>query len=64
MSSFKNEQKLEDMVDIMLSLQRYCPTVSTEEEVEVLGIKEPVQVTLDQFHGIILGTVKNKVVAT
>ena len=41
----------------MLSLQRYCPTVSTEEEVEVLGIKEPVQVTLDR-------TVKNKVVAT
>ena len=49
-------------MDIMLSLQRYCPTVSTEEEVEVLGIKEPVQVTLDQFHGIILGIVKNKVV--
>ena len=39
----KNEQKVEDMIAIMLNLHKYCPTLSTTENTEVAGVDEPVE---------------------
>ena len=51
----KNEQKVEDMIAIMLNLHKYYPTLSTTENTEVAGVDEPVELEKDNFHQILLG---------
>ena len=51
----KNEQKVEDMIAIMLNLHKYCPTLSTTENTEVAGVDEPVELEKDNIHQILLG---------
>ena len=50
----KSEQKYEDMVDIMASLHKYAPTVTTTQKV-TLSDRESTEVTCDEFFPIILG---------
>ena len=43
------------MIDIMSDLHRYVPTVTTKEDVLLHGSDDPVSVTLDNFHHVLLG---------
>lgn len=49
----KSEQKLEEMVEIMDSLHKYVPTVSTEESVELA--EATTKVTRDDFFPLLMG---------
>lgn len=49
----KNEQKLEDMVEIMDHLQEYVPMTTTTEETEIAGSTVPV--VKDSFHCTLIG---------
>ncbi len=51
----KSETTLEEMVEILKILQKYVPTVSTEETVPITGTDESVVVTNDKFHKILIG---------
>ena len=51
----KNENKHNDMVDIMTHLQQYVPTQSTVSDVSDPKNDEEFQVTLDKFHYILFG---------
>ncbi len=51
----KGEQKNEDMVEILEDLQKYVPTVSTTESVDVPGESTPMQVHVDKFHHLEIG---------
>ena len=51
----KSEQKLEDMVDIMLDLQEYVPVSTTSHNYQLPGREERVSVKLDDFHYILFG---------
>ncbi len=52
----KNENKYEEMVDIMEDLHEYVPTVSSKVEVDVPGAEnETVELDMDQFHYILMG---------
>lgn len=52
----KTEQKLEDMVDIMVSLQEYVPVSTTNHSYELPGRDDPVCVKLDNFHYILFAS--------
>ena len=45
----KSEQKVEDMIAIMLNLHEYCPTLSTTEDTDVARVGK------ENFHQILLG---------
>jgi len=49
----KSEQHLEEMIDILVSLHKYVPTISTTEEVVVNG--KSVEVIEDKFSQVLLG---------
>ena len=49
----KSEQKLEDMVDILVSLHKYIPTVTTTKM--VTPPEETSEITCDDFFQIPLG---------
>jgi L1 cell adhesion molecule like protein len=53
--TLKGEQKNEDMVEILEDLQKYVPTVSMTESVDVPGESTPVQVHVDKFHHLEIG---------
>ena len=50
----KNENVIEDMVEIMTEVQRYVPTISQSVDVEVAG-ESTVTVKADHFHNILFG---------
>lgn len=51
----QNENKLEEMVTIMTTLQRYVPTSSEDQLFSIPGSDELVAVRVDHFHHILLG---------
>lgn len=51
----KNEQRLEDMVDIMCNLQKYVPTITSTEKVSEPENDSHVTVTIDNFHYTLFG---------
>lgn len=53
----KNEQRLEDMVDIMCNLQKYVPTITSTEKVSEPENDSHVTVTIDNFHYTLFGKV-------
>ena len=50
----KNENVLEEMVDIMTEAQKYVPTISKLLQIEVAG-ESTVTVKADHFHNILFG---------
>ena len=50
----KNENKTDEMVQIMGTLQQYVPTSRTVIEIDVDG-EEPDKLTIDHFHKILFG---------
>ena len=51
----KNDNKHNDMVDIMTHLQQYVPTQSTVSDVSDPKNDEEYQVKLDKFHYVLFG---------
>lgn len=50
----KNENVLEEMVEIMSHMQEYVPTLSKMLDLEVTG-ESSIRVKADHFHNILLG---------
>ena len=51
----KNEQKHDEMVEILDHLQQYVPSVTTTEKVHAPGLSEPAEIFVDKFHHLALG---------
>ena len=53
--TMKNENKIDEMVQILSSLHKYVPSTRETLEVEVEGEEEPDQLTVNHFHSILFG---------
>ena len=53
--TMKNENKIDEMVQILSSLHKYVPSTQETLEVEVEGEEEPDQLTVNHFHSILFG---------
>ena len=51
----KNENMLDEMVDIMHSLHKYVPTTTITCTYEIPSSGETVNVSVDEFHHLIMG---------
>ena len=51
----KNENKVDEMVDVITHLHDYVPTVTKTGNVMVPGCEQPKSVLLQNFHHILLG---------
>ena len=52
--TLKNENKLDEMVDIMAMLHKYVPTMESSKEIPVPGRTEPRHFAIHKFHPILL----------
>lgn len=51
----KNENKLEEMVEIMHSLHKYVPTTTITHTYAVPSTQETVDAVVDEFHHLMIG---------
>lgn len=50
----KNENKLDEMIDVMESLHKYVPTKKTQHDFQLLS-GEPFSLELHSFHSLLFG---------